>query len=249
MKHVGMLFQPAMILAMLRQTHPKTQTRRPITANNSTVLGFNPRSKTGALLWKQLRWNDKEYPTYVDHGPHAFHPEASEYLHVAAVTIDKEKVVYRVRSQVEIGDLIYAKETYAPRFKHDTFATEKPELDDNPRYVKYRATTNHAASPNDPMDFHVWPDKWKSALFMPKKFARIWRKVVGIRAQQLQSISIEDCLAEGIEMRGCSLAEDAQMVKRDFATLVNRIHGKAYWRSNPWVWVYELEMIDRPEDI
>lgn len=96
-------------------------------------------------------------------------------------------------------------------------------------------------------------------------------RITDIRAERLQEISDEDCLAEGIcpsDQRAtlwcvapindykCSGIEYDHSIfgdgpwhlhpdaKAAYADLIDHISGKGTWASNPYVFVYEFEMID-----
>ena len=81
-------------------------------------------------------------------------------------------------------------------------------------------------------------------------------RITDIRAERLQDISEEDCLAEGIweahniGLKGVtywytSLANSPyRTAKKAYAALIDKISGKGTWASNPYVFVYEFEMID-----
>lgn len=80
-------------------------------------------------------------------------------------------------------------------------------------------------------------------------------RITDIRAERLQDISEEDCLAEGIweahniGLKGVtywytSLANSPyRTAKKAYAALIDKISGKGTWASNPYVFVYEFEMI------
>lgn len=118
--------------------------------------------------------------------------------------------------------------------------------------------------------------KWKPSLFMPKEAARIFLKVTNVRCERLQDISEEDAIAEGIDchtdedgklqvycypVKGkdktifCDsyISEGIFNLKDpaafSFRTLWDSINAKKHpWKSNPWVWVYDFERIEKPED-
>jgi hypothetical protein len=71
---------------------------------------------------------------------------------------------------------------------------------------------------------------------MPKKAARIFLRVTGVRVARLQDITEEDSRNEG--------AKD----KSAFAGLWDRINHKSIysWDANPWVWVIEFERCEKP---
>ena len=102
---------------------------------------------------------------------------------------------------------------------------------------------------------------------MPKEAARIFLKVTNVRVERLQDISEEDAIAEGIYDEPGSVSgrtwyrkfikeSDARInglftesAKECFQTLWQSINAKKHpWDSNPWVWVYEFERIEKPEN-
>lgn len=109
--------------------------------------------------------------------------------------------------------------------------------------------------------------KWKPSIFMPKSAVRIFLKVRNVRAERLQEISDEDCVKEGIiplAMSAMQLAESGQLyfdytkptqIFNDgiqpfwsFCTLWSSINSAQNWEDNPFVWVYEFERIEKPDD-
>lgn len=91
--------------------------------------------------------------------------------------------------------------------------------------------------------------KWKNKLFMPAKAARYFIKIINVRAEMLQDISEVDCAKEGIEFEtaykiGLDLNKTPRADYRAaYADLIDKINGKGTWKSNPWVWVYEYELL------
>lgn len=78
-------------------------------------------------------------------------------------------------------------------------------------------------------------------------------EITGIRAERLQDISYEDCLAEGIFKIGntstytyfaTGILEEPDTPQKVYAKLINRISGKGTWQRNPLVWVYEFKLVD-----
>lgn len=80
-------------------------------------------------------------------------------------------------------------------------------------------------------------------------------RITDIRAERLQDICEDDCLAEGIweahniGLKGVtywytSLANSPyRTAKEAYAALIDKISGKDTWESNPYVFVYEFELI------
>lgn len=113
-----------------------------------------------------------------------------------------------------------------------------------------------------------WKFKWKPSLLMPKEAARIFLKVTNVRCERLNDISEEDAIAEGCKSvkhyhSGKLIYKDflyytknprsengfVNTAKISFETLWDSINAKKHpWESNPWVWVYDFERIEKPEN-
>lgn len=83
-------------------------------------------------------------------------------------------------------------------------------------------------------------DRWRPSIHMPKKAARLFLRVTGVRVERLQEIDDAGVVAEGLEI-GCYFDElwNRTIKKRDLPA-----YG---WDANPWVWVIEFERCDKPE--
>lgn len=101
-------------------------------------------------------------------------------------------------------------------------------------------------------------EKWKPSIHMPKVAARYFQKVTNVRVERLLQISEEDAVAEGCskygpfgEYRGSRHPNGGQMKYRAYSTaqrafqcIWETINGKESWELNPWVFVYEFEVLD-----
>ena len=85
-------------------------------------------------------------------------------------------------------------------------------------------------------------------------------RITNVRVEQLLDISVEDCIKEGI----CMWTKDKELYKFDlsdgyemfewrekprtpreaYSALIDRISGKGTWDSNPYVFVYDFELVD-----
>lgn len=153
-----------------------------------------------------------------------------------------------------VNDILWVRETW----QHTKVLNINPE-DENYGYV-YKADDQ----PWD--DFEDW--KWKPSIFMPKDACRIFLKISKIRIEQLEDITKEDAIAEGIEsweqmgtIRYKSYIEPMVGFWDDYdhskiggvhpaiasyRSLWAKINGHDSLKSNPWVFVYEFERILQP---
>jgi hypothetical protein len=96
---------------------------------------------------------------------------------------------------------------------------------------------------------------WKNKMYVKADLMPNRIRITNIRIERLQDISEEDCLAEGIwkahniGLEGVTywytnLANSPyRTAKKTYAALIDKISGKGTWASNPYVFVYEFELI------
>lgn len=99
---------------------------------------------------------------------------------------------------------------------------------------------------------------WRNKMFVRAELMPHQIRITGIKCEQLQSISDDDCFREGIieswyestdtTTYGFADEKKATAVEFDtpreaFASLIDRVSGKGTWASNPWVVVYEFELV------
>ena len=132
------------------------------------------------------------------------------------------------------GDILWVRETFA----------KVPQTAFGENFI-YKSTFDRTFS-----------GPWKPSLFMPKEAARIFMKVTNVRVQRLQDINAAHSGAEGIvevkfeyhkSINPRVVEMTAQIMA--FRDLWDSINAKKHpWESNPWVWVYEFERIEKPEN-
>lgn len=90
-----------------------------------------------------------------------------------------------------------------------------------------------------------------------KEAARIWERVINVRVERLHDITEEDAIAEGVEsytlytspfyrnyLRNIEHPHDFKLNSvESYFSLWQSIYGKESLDSNPWVWVYETELL------
>lgn len=100
---------------------------------------------------------------------------------------------------------------------------------------------------------------WNNKLFVAPMLMPRQIRITNVRVERLQDISDEDCMAEGV----CKWTKDKELFKYDmadgfemfewrdkphtpreaYAALIDRISGKGTFERNPYVFVYEFELI------
>ena len=92
--------------------------------------------------------------------------------------------------------------------------------------------------------------KWNPSIHMPRTAARLFLRVTGVRAERLQEISGADAKAEGIQRSDREML-DGVLYEEKFVELWNSFNAKRGhgWETNPWVWVYDFEVMSEEERI
>ncbi len=96
-----------------------------------------------------------------------------------------------------------------------------------------------------------------SSLFLKKSDVRLWLKVTNVRVERLLDISEADAIAEGILSTSGGGKHNAffydyifdewtEKPIRSYMSLWDKINGEDSHCLNPWVWVLEFEVIDKP---
>lgn len=80
-------------------------------------------------------------------------------------------------------------------------------------------------------------------------------RITNVRVERLQDISNEDCFREGVywdygdypymatKMYKFNEKEEYLHPRGAFADLIDKVSGNGTWKSNPWVFVYEFELV------
>lgn len=151
-------------------------------------------------------------------------------------------------SPYQIGDILWVRETW-----QTTWNENKKSWD-----TIYKADGDYWIDDDGIM-------KWKPSIYMPKKRARIFLEVTNVRVERLKDISEEDAISEGIDKKGdlyFNYVESEGYFKKSFPkeyfykeipkvsfiSLWAKINGIDSWIANPWVWVYEFKVVEKPKD-
>lgn len=140
-----------------------------------------------------------------------------------------------VKPRYKAGETVYLKEPYA--YAGGYFEHENPTL-----IYKYMGNPANYSGV-----------KWKNKRFMPQCAARYFIKITAVRSERLQDISDADCESEGIcpvwesgFIVGWSNKQDGKVYdkrQQAYASLFDKINGKGTWEENPFVWVYDYELM------
>lgn len=98
---------------------------------------------------------------------------------------------------------------------------------------------------------------WTNKMFVKPELMPHQIRITAVRVERLQDISDEDCLKEGISTMivGCEYYVfsfidkekgrflDYKKPREAYAALIDKVSGKGTWESNPYVFVYDFELI------
>lgn len=98
---------------------------------------------------------------------------------------------------------------------------------------------------------------WSNKMFTSSDEMPHQIRITAVRVERLQDISDEDCLKEGIApmIVGCEYYVfsfidkekgrflDYKTPRESYAALIDKVSGKGTWESNPYVFVYDFELI------
>jgi hypothetical protein len=114
---------------------------------------------------------------------------------------------------------------------------------------------------NDECDPRIFPDGagWTNKMFVRADLMPNRIRITNVRVERLQDISDEDCIKEGViesVVMGTngSLSEYfvegpmhicyGKTAREAYAVLIDLISGKGTWDSNPYMFVYDFELVD-----
>lgn len=97
-----------------------------------------------------------------------------------------------------------------------------------------------------------WRGAWHPSIHMPKEAARIFLRVTNVRVERLQEITPQGAWEEGARCSCLHPVPDCAGNKTTFVNIWNSTIKKSDldfygWEANPYVWVIEFEVCDKPE--
>lgn len=137
-----------------------------------------------------------------------------------------------VAAPAYIDDLIYVRETWA------NAGANAPELTLYKANYPEHVPAHYENVPN------LSKIKWTPSIHMPRWASRLTLKVTDIRIEQVQDITEEQAINEGMQpARPSSLV---MPYRTSFMDIWDNIYGS--WTDNPYVWVIEFEVINQNID-
>lgn len=108
---------------------------------------------------------------------------------------------------------------------------------------------------------------WTNKMFVRADLMPHHIRITNVRVERLQDISDEDCIKEGVrevyvnnnwgnsashwefqvpyeDKFGCTKLLRGATPQEAYAALIDKISGKGIWESNPYVFVYDFELVD-----
>lgn len=178
---------------------------------------------------KPLRTKTKELPIIF---------KADKVLGVLSGTMTHFKVTIPNTDEISsltppyiAGDMFYVRET----FKYYTKREGRGEGCFPANHIAYRADEYR----KDVQKSSEWYEgDWISAVHMKKNDARIWLRVKSCKAIRLQDMKDKDFKDEGA-------ANKQEFIKRwNSINQRSRLYDVT-WKSNPWVWDVEFEVVEK----
>ncbi len=107
---------------------------------------------------------------------------------------------------------------------------------------------------------------WRNKMFTLSKLMPNRIRITNVRVERLNEISAEDCIKEGVvevcvnnnqgnclshweynvpytDNRGCTKILRGMTPQEAYAALIDKISGRGTFESNPWVFVYDFELV------
>jgi hypothetical protein len=146
-----------------------------------------------------------------------------------------------VRLPYKVGDILYVRETW---WEGDIIGSND-EIDE-------RGVVLYAADGYIKENLDYETIKWRPSIHMPKKYSRIFLRVINVRAERLQDITTEEILKEGVIQRFPNVNDEytPDVLRGGFiglwnSTIKDSDYNNYSYKANPWVWVIEFERIEK----
>lgn len=151
-------------------------------------------------------------------------PGSDEFVEVIALDAD-EGMINNILPKYKPGEVVAVAQAYDDIVSTELYADEllvdKMHLEDTPG--------------------------WSNKMFVLADLMPHQIRITNVRVERLQDISEEDCVKEGVweaqQVNYTSIDGIPFSPIEAFAALIDKVSGKGTWESNPWVFVYEFELV------
>jgi hypothetical protein len=130
-----------------------------------------------------------------------------------------------------------------PRFKPgETVYLKEPYIDEENDWFENIIQLYVGRKPQE--------SRMRSATQMPERLAKHFIGITRVKAERLQDITDSDCVKQGIrlnpryddDVRNEKILIESNLYIVAYADLIDEIHGKGTWESNPFVWIYDFKL-------
>lgn len=177
---------------------------------------FNERYGMQSAVYEKIKIHTRREPFYSDESVCC---EFNQQGRLECFTYDGEKEYTIHTSRFAIGEIVAVAQSYSEIADEMKDAIGVEEL--GRFYVKPFVDTKG----------------WNNKMFVRADLMPHHIKITDIRCERLQDISDKDCIREGVFSLKMSARET-------FCYLIGKLNGKKFWDSNPYVIVYEFELVD-----
>lgn len=143
---------------------------------------------------------------------------------------------YHYKTKYKVGEIVAVAQSYERIGVPPQHYISRPDIDG------YQIISKHKG--------------WRNKMYVSADLMLHQIRITGIRCERLQDISDEDCVKEGVRVGSQALEYpyyfidtkqflicDYKSPRRAFAALIDKVAGRGTWDRNPWVVVYEFELV------
>lgn len=171
-----------------------------------------------------------EYETWLDDAKSVAVPFGTTYESIEEFLLN--------RSRFKVGEVVAIAQSY--------------------KSIGYQPTDKTAVIIGNKIEFIEFQNHkgWNNKMFVSPDSMMNFIRITNVRIERLQDISREDCLAEGVEFDGkarqfyCDFNKSTNSKiwlgstpREAYAALIDKVGKKGDWDSNPYVFVYDFELV------
>lgn len=138
-----------------------------------------------------------------------------------------------VKSPYKVNDILYVRETWS-EYSYSGLPLG---------YIAYKADCPMEYPNGDDEVIQILENafKWKPSIHMPREAARLFLKITNVRVERIQDIENphDEVLKEGWPFEGFGKSNPFA----EFGKLWDSIYKN--WDFNPWVWVFDFEVVKK----